>query len=49
MQQLTPEASRVPSDLTCLLPAMEGLVMPSKFYGILAAGRPVIIIGDPDG
>jgi glycosyltransferase involved in cell wall biosynthesis len=35
--------------VTCLLPAMEGLVVPSKFYGILAAGRPVIIIGDPDG
>jgi colanic acid biosynthesis glycosyl transferase WcaI len=35
--------------LTCLLPEMEGLVVPSKFYGILAAGRPVIVIGDPDG
>jgi glycosyltransferase involved in cell wall biosynthesis len=41
--------SAADAHLTCLLPAMEGLVMPSKFYGILAAGRPVIIIGDPDG
>lgn len=35
--------------LVCLLPALEGLVVPSKFYGILAAGRPVIFIGDRDG
>jgi glycosyltransferase involved in cell wall biosynthesis len=27
---------------------MNGLVLPSKFYGI-AAGRPVIVIGSPDG
>jgi glycosyltransferase involved in cell wall biosynthesis len=32
-----------------LLPAMEGLIVPSKFYGILAAARPVVFIGDPDG
>jgi glycosyltransferase involved in cell wall biosynthesis len=35
--------------LSCLLPAMEGFIVPSKFCGILAAGRPVIVIGDPDG
>jgi glycosyltransferase involved in cell wall biosynthesis len=35
--------------LTCLLPSLEGLIVPSKFYGILAAGRPVIFIGSPDG
>jgi colanic acid biosynthesis glycosyl transferase WcaI len=28
---------------------LEGLIVPSKFYGILAAGRPVVFIGDPDG
>jgi glycosyltransferase involved in cell wall biosynthesis len=32
-----------------LLPALEGLIVPSKFYGILAAGRPVAFIGDRDG
>lgn len=32
-----------------LLPALEGLIVPSKLYGILAAGRPVIFIGDQDG
>lgn len=32
-----------------LRPALEGLIVPSKFYGIAAAGRPTIFIGDPDG
>ncbi len=32
-----------------LRPALEGLIVPSKFYGILAAARPVVFIGDPDG
>ncbi len=32
-----------------LRPALEGLIVPSKFYGIAAAGRPAIAIGDPDG
>jgi glycosyltransferase involved in cell wall biosynthesis len=32
-----------------LLPQLEGLIVPSKFYGILAAGRPVVFIGDRDG
>ena len=27
----------------------EGLVVPSKLYGVLAAGRPVVFIGDPEG
>ena len=35
--------------LVCLRPDLESLVVPSKFYGIAAAGRPVIFIGDADG
>jgi colanic acid biosynthesis glycosyl transferase WcaI len=35
--------------LVSLLPAVEGLIVPSKLYGILAAGRPLIFIGDADG
>ena len=35
--------------LVSLLPALEGLIVPSKLYGILAAGRPLIFIGDSDG
>lgn len=35
--------------LVSLLPPLEPFVIPSKFYGILAAGRPTLFIGDPDG
>ena len=35
--------------LVSLLPALEGLIVPSKLYGILAAGRPSIFIGDACG
>ena len=35
--------------LVILIPAMEGLIVPSKIYGILAAGRPAINVGDPEG
>jgi colanic acid biosynthesis glycosyl transferase WcaI len=35
--------------LVSLRPALEGLIVPSKVYGILAAGRPVLFIGDTDG
>jgi colanic acid biosynthesis glycosyl transferase WcaI len=35
--------------LTSLLPAFERLIVPSKIYGIMAAGRPVIFIGDTSG
>lgn len=32
-----------------LLPELEGLIVPSKFYGIMAAGRPTIFVGASDG
>jgi glycosyltransferase involved in cell wall biosynthesis len=35
--------------LVSLEPRMEGLVVPSKFYGVAAAGRPVLYVGDPAG
>jgi glycosyltransferase involved in cell wall biosynthesis len=35
--------------LVSLRPELEGLVLPSKFYGICAAGRPILFIGDGDG
>jgi colanic acid biosynthesis glycosyl transferase WcaI len=35
--------------LVSLLPVLEGLIVPSKLYGILAAGRPLIFIGDSGG
>jgi glycosyltransferase involved in cell wall biosynthesis len=30
-------------------PATEGLIVPSKFYGVLGVGRPTLFVGDPDG
>ncbi|WP_431323939.1 glycosyltransferase family 4 protein [Rhizobium sp. YTU87027] len=35
--------------LVSLLPRLEHCILPSKIYGILAAGRPTIFIGDRDG
>lgn len=35
--------------LISLMPEQEGLIVPSKYYGIMASGRPVIFIGDQDG
>lgn len=32
-----------------LVPELEGLIVPSKIYGIAAAGRPVLMIGDQSG
>jgi colanic acid biosynthesis glycosyl transferase WcaI len=32
-----------------LNPLLEGLIVPSKFYGIAAAGRPIGAIGDTEG
>lgn len=32
-----------------LLPALEGLIVPSKYYGVAAAGRACLFIGDIDG
>jgi len=50
------DAALLPLSLTAadlhwisLLPAMEGLIVPSKFYGVAAAGRGAIVIGDPEG
>ena len=50
------ERAQLPQSLTApdlhlvtLRPEWEGLVMPSKLYGALAAGRPVVFVGDPEG
>jgi glycosyltransferase involved in cell wall biosynthesis len=33
--------------LISLLPEVEGLIEPSKLYGIMAAGRPALFVGPP--
>lgn len=35
--------------IVSLLPELEHCIIPSKFYGILAAGRPTLFIGDMNG
>jgi glycosyltransferase involved in cell wall biosynthesis len=49
-QELLKYSLSVPDvHLISLLPQLEGLIMPSKFYGIAAVGRPVISITASDG
>lgn len=49
-REMLSESLSVPDvHLITLRPALEGLIVPSKYYGIAAAGRPAIFIGDPDG
>jgi glycosyltransferase involved in cell wall biosynthesis len=35
--------------LISLEPSLEGLIVPSKFYGIISVGRAILFIGDTDG
>ena len=35
--------------LISLLPNLEGLIVPSKYYGVAAAGKPCLFIGDNNG
>jgi colanic acid biosynthesis glycosyl transferase WcaI len=47
--QLSWSLSAADVHIISLRPELEGLVVPSKFYGIAAAGRPIIFIGDENG
>ncbi len=48
-EQLSESLSSADAHLVSLQPSLEGLIVPSKFYGILAVARPVIFIGARDG
>ena len=49
-REMLSESLSVPDvHLITLRTELEGLIVPSKYYGIAAAGRPAIFIGDPDG
>ncbi len=45
---LSESLSAADAHLVSLQPPLEGLIVPSKFYGVLAAGRPVLYIGAHD-
>jgi len=47
--QLSESLSLPDVHIISLRPQIEGLCVPSKFYGVMAAGRPVIFIGDQFG
>jgi colanic acid biosynthesis glycosyl transferase WcaI len=50
VQAMLPYSLNVPdAHWLSLNPKLEGLIVPSKFYGIAAAGKPVIFIGDKNG
>jgi len=48
-ERLAESLSSADVHLVSLRPGLEGLIVPSKFYGIAAAGRPTVFIGDDDG
>jgi glycosyltransferase involved in cell wall biosynthesis len=48
-ESLSQSLSAANAHLVSLLPRLEGLMVPSKFYAIAAAGRPVLFIGAADG
>jgi glycosyltransferase involved in cell wall biosynthesis len=47
--ELEQSLGAIDAHLVTLRPELEGLVVPSKFYGIAAVGRPTVFIGDPAG
>ncbi len=47
--QLSESLARADAHLVALDPACEGLIHPSKIYGILASGRPAIFLGSATG
>jgi glycosyltransferase involved in cell wall biosynthesis len=48
-ERLSESLSAPDAHLVSLDPACEGLIVPSKFYGVLAVGRPVVFLGDAEG
>ena len=48
-ERLAESLCAVDVHLVSLRPSLEGLIQPSKIYGVMAAGRPTIFIGEADG
>ena len=47
--RLSESLSSADAHLVTLNPKLEGLIVPSKFYGVLAVARPVLYVGSRDG
>jgi colanic acid biosynthesis glycosyl transferase WcaI len=48
-ERLSESLSAADAHLVTLRPELEGLIVPSKFYGVLAVARPVLFIGAAGG
>jgi colanic acid biosynthesis glycosyl transferase WcaI len=48
-ERLSESLSAADVHIVALRPELEGLIVPSKFYGVAAAGRPTIFISARDG
>ena len=48
-ERLADSLGAIDVHLVSLAPKLEGLIVPSKIYGVLAAGRPCLFIGAADG
>jgi len=48
-ERLSESLSAADIHIVSLRPELEGLIVPSKFYGVAAAGRPTLFIGSRDG
>ncbi|KAB2849151.1 MAG: glycosyltransferase family 4 protein [Hyphomicrobiaceae bacterium] len=48
-EKLAESLSAADVHIVSLRPELEGLIQPSKVYGVMAAGRPAIFVGDRDG
>jgi glycosyltransferase involved in cell wall biosynthesis len=49
MEYLSDSMAAADLHLVSLRPELEGLIVPSKFYGIASAARPIAFVGDPAG
>src|SRR5258707_136184 len=48
-ERLSESLSSADAHLVTLNPTLEGLIVPSKFYGVIAVARPLLYVGSPDG
>jgi glycosyltransferase involved in cell wall biosynthesis len=48
-EHIAESLSTADAHIVSLIPRLEHCIVPSKFYGILAAGRPTLFIGDGNG
>ncbi len=48
-ENIAESLSTADAHIVSLIPRLEHCIVPSKFYGVLAAGRPTLFIGDGNG